>query len=289
MVQARRPTLPNLIVIGAMKCSTTSLHHYLSLHPEIYMSKQKELNFFDERLRWHKGIDWYASQFDASYSINGESCPQYTIFPTATGVPQRMSETLRSPKFIYLVRDPIDRLLSHQTEIMDLWPHARAFNVADLSFETSTAVQCSFYYRQIAEYLRFFSRDSILVLLAERLNSNPREEMKRIFKFLNVDDNFWSDEIGVSRLNEGRRKRFVAQWFSQSAPAFLKEPSAYREWMPWPMQRALHGISRIGGKPIKKPTITVQEDEILQKLFREDVATLRHFLSDPLVEWRPYQ
>jgi len=38
--------LPNLVIIGAMKCGTTSLHHYLNLHPEISMSKQKELDFF---------------------------------------------------------------------------------------------------------------------------------------------------------------------------------------------------------------------------------------------------
>jgi hypothetical protein len=38
--------LPNLIVIGAQKCGTSSLHYYLDLHPEIEMSSPKELNFF---------------------------------------------------------------------------------------------------------------------------------------------------------------------------------------------------------------------------------------------------
>ena len=58
----RRPrsggTLPNLVVIGGLKCGTTSLHHYLNLHPEIAMSRPKELNFFVSELNWPLGRDW---------------------------------------------------------------------------------------------------------------------------------------------------------------------------------------------------------------------------------------
>ena len=51
--------LPNLIVIGAQKCGTSVLHYYLSLHPEVSMSKPKELNFFIEERNWPRGVDWY--------------------------------------------------------------------------------------------------------------------------------------------------------------------------------------------------------------------------------------
>ena len=60
----RHGALPNLIVIGGLKCGTTSLHHYLNLHPEIAMSRPKELNFFVAELNWELGADWYASHFD---------------------------------------------------------------------------------------------------------------------------------------------------------------------------------------------------------------------------------
>ena len=48
---------PNLIIIGAMKSGTTSLHNYLNLHPEIYMSKKKETDFFSKYLK--SNIDKY--------------------------------------------------------------------------------------------------------------------------------------------------------------------------------------------------------------------------------------
>ena len=73
--------LPNLVVIGGAKCGTTSLHHYLSLHPEIFMSHPKELDFFIEEANWNKGIRWYESKFKAPGKvIRGESSPRYTRY-----------------------------------------------------------------------------------------------------------------------------------------------------------------------------------------------------------------
>ena len=56
--------LPNLIVIGAMKSGTSSLHYYLDAHPDIAMARAKELHFFSLDRIWAKGIDWYAKQFE---------------------------------------------------------------------------------------------------------------------------------------------------------------------------------------------------------------------------------
>jgi hypothetical protein len=55
--------LPNAIIIGAMKAATTSLHYYLGLHPEIEMSRRKELEFFIEHHNWSRGLAWYEAQF----------------------------------------------------------------------------------------------------------------------------------------------------------------------------------------------------------------------------------
>ena len=70
--------LPNLIIIGAMKCGTSALHRYLGLHPEISMSDEKELNFFIEGMNWEKGLAWYESMFTGKAKVHGESSPDYT-------------------------------------------------------------------------------------------------------------------------------------------------------------------------------------------------------------------
>src|ERR1700680_4934439 len=111
-----QPTLPNFLIIGAAKAGTTSLYNYLSVHPEIFMSKRKELSFFDPQRRWHLGVEWYKSNFDASYPVNGEASPRYTRYPRTTGVPERIQQTLGTPKLIYILRDPINRLLAQYTQ-----------------------------------------------------------------------------------------------------------------------------------------------------------------------------
>lgn len=105
--------LPNLIVIGAHKCATTSLHYYLGLHPQISMSREKELNFFIKERNWYKGIEWYKSNFTTKAMIYGESSPNYTNYPFFMGVPERMCSVVPEAKLIYIVRDPIDRVISH--------------------------------------------------------------------------------------------------------------------------------------------------------------------------------
>ncbi|HET9119805.1 MAG TPA: hypothetical protein VFN72_04675, partial [Solirubrobacterales bacterium] len=86
----RHAALPNLIIIGGLKCGTTSIHHYLGLHPEINMSKPKELNFFVEELNWDLGLDWYEGRFDSRFPVRGESSPHYTNMPYFEGVPERI-------------------------------------------------------------------------------------------------------------------------------------------------------------------------------------------------------
>ena len=90
----RHAELPNLIIIGGLKCGTTSIHHYLGLHPEIQMSKPKELNFFVEELNWDLGLDWYASRFDDRFKVRGESSPHYTNLPRFDGVAEGLIRLL---------------------------------------------------------------------------------------------------------------------------------------------------------------------------------------------------
>ena len=215
MASSGGPTLPNFLIIGAAKAGTTSLHSYLAVHPQIHMSRHKELAFFDDRLRWSKGLDWYKSYFDSSYPVNGESSPQYTIHPTATGVPERIKQVLGAPKLIYIVRDPIDRLLSEYTQIWDLWPDADPFELATIN--SATPYHCSCYFTQLSRYLTLFPKENILMLVLERLNTKPVETLQQVFHFLGVDDKFTSPDF-TRRLNTGEEKRFVAPDQHRSSP-----------------------------------------------------------------------
>src|SRR3954454_424581 len=105
--------LPKLLIIGAQKCGTTSLHTYLDAHPDVHMAAEKELDFFIEDRAWQRGLEWYATRFRDDAGVRGESSPNYTGWPVWDGVPERAAAVIPKARLVYLVRDPIDRIESH--------------------------------------------------------------------------------------------------------------------------------------------------------------------------------
>ena len=169
----RHAALPNLIIIGGLKCGTTSIHHYLGLHPEIQMSKPKELNFFVEELNWDLGLDWYRGRFDDRFPVRGESSPHYTNHPRFTGVAERIHEHIPDAKLIYMVRDPISRILSHWRHAVGAGYETRPMEEA-LARGDQTYVTRSRYWMQLQPYLEHFDRSQIEVITQEELQSRPR-------------------------------------------------------------------------------------------------------------------
>src|SRR5205809_6736903 len=103
----------NLIIPGFGKSGTASLHSYLALHPDICMSEPKEPGFFAISEAWRRGPEWYDTFFDDDGKPRcwyGESSTIYSIWEPAL---KRIKESLHSPKFIVLLRDPVQRLISH--------------------------------------------------------------------------------------------------------------------------------------------------------------------------------
>ena len=135
--------LPNLIVIGAERCGTTSLHRYLGAHPEIFMAKSKELDFFVTELSWRKGRGWYEKQFRNGSRVRGESSPSYTAYPVHEGVAERMAALVPDAKLVYLVRDPIERTLSgyHHQRALALENRPLADALSDVEREPTHLAQ----------------------------------------------------------------------------------------------------------------------------------------------------
>jgi hypothetical protein len=187
--------LPNLLVIGAAKCGTTSLHAYLDAHPDIAMSAPKELNFFVAELNGGRGLDWYERQFDASAPVRGESSPAYTNYPFYAGVPERIRAALPDLRLVYLVRDPIERIVSHYRLIE---PDPRLGSLAEALADPvhgPRMLTVSRYWSQLEQFLRFFSAEQILVVDADELRDRRRETLARVYRFGGADPAFHSADL----------------------------------------------------------------------------------------------
>ena len=210
--------LPNLVVIGAMKCGTTSLHHYLDLHPGIAMSRPKELNFFIGpdgehpdgahpdgarpvdwwRGTWHRGPAWYAAHFDAGAPVRGEVSPGYTS-PSHPYVAERMSALIPGARLVYAVRDPIRRAVSQYRHHRRDGTERRELEEALLD-PGSQYVARGRYFDRLTPYLATGAFDGRIEIVAqEQLHGAGRATMRRLFAHVGVDEGFWSPDMDERR------------------------------------------------------------------------------------------
>jgi sulfotransferase family protein len=286
--QGREGALPNLIIIGGLKCGTTSLHHYLNLHPEIAMSRPKELNFFVAELNWPLGRDWYAGHFDPSVRIRGESSPHYTNRPSFGGVPGRMREVLGSTvRLVYVVRDPIDRMLSHYLHNVGGGYEDRAL-VDALSDPESSYVTRSRYFFQAEPYLEEFGAESIQIVGREELKGDRPGTIRRTFEFLGVDPSFTSEqferewETGVAKT--GSRFRLMDRAVRlPGLRAIDRNFDRLPESLRWLAERVVH--DPLGGE-VPKPELPDSLRQRLVELLRDDTAKLEQ-LAGRRFGWLP--
>jgi hypothetical protein len=274
--------LPNAIIIGAMKGGTTSLHYYLSLHPEIQMSAQKELNFFCDRYNWHRGLNWYESHFTGKAKIFGESSPNYTNYPNCPEVAPRMHAIVPDAKLIYIVRDPIDRMVSQYVQKYSNRLDNRPIEEALSDSTSKSYLDRSLYYMQLEQYLPYYSSSQILVVTAEDLRDRRRATLHRVFAFLEVDADFYCTqyEMQLHSSKTKRRKTPTGQWLSKTSLAKLiqKLPKG----ISWHIENLLYlPFSRA----IASPKLCNTLRQTLIERLTEDVEKLRAFTGCDFPYW----
>jgi hypothetical protein len=267
--------LPHFIIIGAMKAGTTSLFEYLKIHPEISMSKIKETNFFIET-HFKKGIDWYKNQFPDDDKIKGEACTNYTKYPANKGVPKRIYQTIPQVKLIYILRDPIERVLSHVHHSLLKGNEDEQNYQAKLYHPNNHYINCSRYYMQLEQYLPYFSKNKILMLTAEELKKDTKGTLQKIFSFLELTNpDFYSKEYEKKKhTSSGRRK--IKNTFIRNA---LKDKPYYNF-----VASKLNFI--IPSREIPKPDIPQDLYKHLKAVFKEDIGKLKAFTGRSFEEWK---
>jgi hypothetical protein len=269
--------LPNLIVIGAMKCGTSSMHSYLSAHPEIRMSRTKEINFFGRDDRWQLGPEWYRSHFSASARFRGESCPDYSKFPRFAEVPGRMKQLVPDVKLIYLVRDPVERILSHYLHARESGREPRAIDAALSCFDHNKYIEPSRYYTQLQRYLRYFPDEQIHIVSTEDMRQDRRGTLRDVFRFLGVDESFHSahhDAAYHVSIHRGPLRRLIGR----NALALKVRPYVPRKlvWL------AASGHNR---RPVNRPAISDPVRDALRQFLQPDIECFRAHLGRDFAGW----
>jgi hypothetical protein len=187
--------VPDFAIIGAMKTGTTTLHNYLDGHPDIYMSYIKEPGLFlddtpaFDRYPHLNSMDELTRVAFRGYSgqkLVGESSTYYTEAPTlGNEAPANMKKHAPDIKLIYMVRNPLDRIVSHYWHCIDLKIYSEPID--EVLRKDSTFLERSLYWFQLSRYVEHFARDHVHVVLFEAFKKDAARELRGIYEFLGVD------------------------------------------------------------------------------------------------------
>ena len=225
---------PAFLIIGAQRCGTTSLYSYLAEHPLIIPAARKEVHFFD--VNYARGPKWYRQQFASRLDpalrrsprlrwTTGEASPYYLFHPLA---PRRAAQLLPKVKLIAILRNPVDRALSHYHHEVrcrhETLPFANAIAaeeerlrgerelmIANESYRSHYHQRFSYaargcYMDQLEEWLKFFPRAQLLVVLSDRFYAEPPAVLREVTDFLQLAPLPPRDEVIYDKHNYAEYK-----------------------------------------------------------------------------------
>lgn len=291
--------LPNCFVVGAQKTGTTSLHQYLTTHPDIYLPTQKESKFFVFDERYNKGLKYYEQEYFSGWkgeSVVGEVDPDYMYIPQAL---ERIAKDLgvSKLKFIFIFRNPVDRAFSHY-----LMTYRRGLE--PLSFEDAIAeeesrlkkdqlskmrysyVNRGLYYRQVERFLKIINDSQMLFLLTDDLHSDPVGSYHKILNFLEISTDIIPKNIH-ERFHGATQPRstLLLNRIQQNEPTI--EKNILRLIIPWQglrqkLRQKLLALNQTSSQTIN---LNDQTRKKLSKVFREENNRLAELLDRDLSFW----
>lgn len=203
-------------ILGAAKCGTTSLYHFLNQHPSVHFSDPKEPIFFEAE--YEEGLEYYRKKYYEKWEEGGavgEARPANLFLPY---VPRRIHNSFPGAKLIIILRNPVDRAYSH-------WWMRKTQGREELSFQEATRknrqrlrrghtlegkggeklwrkslvpgtgmvelrtyLDMGYYAAQVERYLDLFPRDRIKIILLRDLSKTTEKVTRDLFEFLGVDE-----------------------------------------------------------------------------------------------------
>ena len=242
-ITAKSRVLPNFLIIGAVRCGTTSLYYDICQHPSVEKAAYDEIGFFDDN--YHLGEDWYRSLFptkkkmekteqNTGYAITGEDTPFYIW---NNDVIKRVAEMLPNIKLISILRNPVDRAYSNYHLGIREGTEKRSFDEAvkvDMDYINSqkekkvklnrvdykkSYIAKGIYSDQLKEWYEVFNKKQLCVLSTENFSNNPNETLAKVFEFLEIPNfsikSFEKQKISdYPKMNDETRKE-ISKFFSE--------------------------------------------------------------------------
>ncbi|HZD26112.1 MAG TPA: sulfotransferase [Alphaproteobacteria bacterium] len=299
------PWRPNLFVVGAPKCGTTSLCDYLRQHPDIFISAPKEPLFFctdqvhEEPWRVSDPLR-YLELFEpgAGQSWRGEGSVWYL---TSEAAAQRIGEVSPDARIIIMLRNPVDMAASLHAQFVfsgneTIADFAEAYAAQEARalgrrMPRRAHAPAGLMYRDVGRYAahveryhRRFPPDQVKVLIFEEFVADLATGYRAVLEFLGVDPDIAPD---FSIRNERHSVRSVAlQRLLTKTPELWGTPLRARHGGRQPLrEHARLALLRYNTGGARTAGIDEDLRRRLHGDFADDIARLEDLLGRDLSLW----
>jgi hypothetical protein len=205
--------VPDFFIVGHPKCGTTALYEMLRPHPQIFMPDVKEPWFFASELHVRTPprpqgtpttLQEYLALFDGAQAAQriGEASPHYLWSHSAA---QAIAQVKSDARIVAILREPASFLRSLHLQFLQVYYETEADFGKAIALEPERrrgrCVPRYTYWPQLllysehvcyVEQLRrlhaVFAPEQVLVLIYEDFRSENEETVRRVLRFLDVDD-----------------------------------------------------------------------------------------------------
>lgn len=271
----------DFMILGAQKCATNTLFTILQRHPALIGSAPNEPHFFCRSPDWRSELDAYHALFEEKEGVQYfESSTTYTFYPLRNlHIWDDLYAYNPDLKFIYLVRNPIDRIVSG-------YMHTYQRGYTDRPFEESLIknrmyLDITRYYTQIIPYIRRFGRDQVLLLDFDDLTQRTEATIQQVCAFLNINfDAFGTLEKTHRNPSLGRTKKH----HKYDHPSWLL--ARIRDHLP-PLWEKITDNSRRHFTEKPKPSPALQQ--MILQMLEVEIRELETLMGKNLSKWKRIQ
>jgi len=243
---------PSFMIIGAQKAGTTSLYHYLNLHPDLVGSEPKEIHYFDKWINYGYPLKWYESHFKFLFPANKlffEATPNYIYFES---VARYIQQHYPGIKLILILRNPVDRAYSAWNMYYELFKSGIDFiarkgkspdkpnytfeylikgkkrfptfreaieielDLSKNNISEPAILRRGIYVEQIKAYLKYFKLEQMLIIGFHELVDNVQQVLDKVYQFLSIEGHTLHKKSIVAK-----NKRSYEQQLSKHDRIFL--------------------------------------------------------------------
>ena len=295
---------PNFFIPGAAKSGTTSLHELLDTHPDISMSKEKEPVYWNNKLFNEFGnleISRYLNLFQQELKIKGESTTSYMYYDNF--IKNVKDNFHQPPKFIFILRNPIDRYISHYNWLKGLGKEKRRIDkiieeeryldFKEYNDYPKQYYQFGLYYKWISRFIENFGKENIKIVTFEKLISERLNIINSCYEFLGVSK---MDSVNFIKSNKTNKVIFPSMYhfLRKSSIGKMKYTSISKYFLPKKIRTKIKSLMKIAIKnwisiESKKEILSNKQRKKLRDKYFEDVMSLKYKLNYNFPEWEDFK